>query len=158
MASAVLSAVSFTVPVTVSTGFSAAPALVSDDFGAAVVALGDGLAVSCAGPPRRPLSTSPTPSGSSGFSVAAGDGEALGAAAGALPDDGVAEGFGVAVLPWPASLPPAPVVAVSDGDGVFVAEADADGSGDSLGSSERVTQGPGAKGMSVASSASASLG
>lgn len=54
--------------------------------------------------------------------------------------------------------PVSPLVSLADGDGVFVSEADADGSGDSVGSSDRVTQGPAAKGMSVASSARASFG
>jgi hypothetical protein len=159
MASAVLP----TVSVTLSTGLSVDLVAVSDGFGDAVVALGDGLAVPWSDPPRRPLSASPTPSGSSGSFVAVGDGEALGVVADASPAefdvplaDEVAEGFGVAPSPWSEPLPLSPVVSLADGDGDFVAEAD--GSGDSLGSSERVTHGPGANGMSVASSASASLG
>lgn len=63
----------------------------------------------------------------------------------------LAEGFGVAA----SSLPDASSFssfAVADGDGV------AFGDSDSLGSSDRVTHGPGANGMSARSSARASLG
>lgn len=169
MASAVLSAVSFAASADFSTGFSSdfssrfSAVSVRDGFGDAVP--GDGLAVSLSGPSKRSLSASPTPSGSSGFLVFVGVGEALGAAAGASAPaafvlgsalslaDGVVEGFGAVVSPWS----PEPV-AVADGVGVGDDEFDADGEGSSLGSSERVTQGPGAKGMSELSSASASLG
>jgi hypothetical protein len=118
------------------------------------------------------------PSGSSGFLVSVGPGVTEGVA----PGVGVTEGDGLvvaggSVAPALGSVVASSSVALADGlapgagsfsssgpgvalalcDGSGVGDGDAAGFSDSAGSSDRVTHGPGAKGMSF-SSATASLG
>jgi hypothetical protein len=126
------------------------------------------------------LIASPTPSGSSGFllslspslSVGAGLGAAVSPASGSLVGsvagavllalalglalaDGVSPGCGVSVCAGLSGVVPELGVAVGD-DGL--AEGDFDSEASGSGVSERVTQGPGAKGFVTWSSASASFG
>ncbi|CAM5255765.1 hypothetical protein STANM309S_00046 [Streptomyces tanashiensis] len=155
-------------------GFSAGAAVCcgAEVVGAAVVGVAVG---SLSGPSKRSFRASPTPSGSSGFVDFVGEAVAVGVAAGAGAFCACSRVCCAAVCPVAVAVGVGVADGVAGADGVAVAEGVSVGltvavavglalsSGfavsvaSGVGSSERVTQGPGAKGTSL-SSARASLG